>query len=411
MLLPGGRLPLNIFEPRYRAMYNDILFSGARRFMVCNVDGATGRLAEVGVLFYLEKKMETLELDAAGKQLAVRHHYRVESEHLRAQRAKLTAADFEQLDIIGRGAFGEVRLCRDKASGDVYAMKKLRKAEMVVKGQVSHVRAELDVMTEAQDDNPWVVSRGSPSRAAAAAAAASRADATAHLSPLRAGAAALLVPGRRVPLFGDGIRAGRRYAYFRSPPLAALPPPLLPLLASGVHATNAAPPPAADMMSLLMKRDVLTVEETKFYVAQVSRDCPHIAPLPRFFRCSPRPCCDHRTLASPRLLPPCAASDHRGHRFAPPIIVHPSRHQAGQLAARSGRSHQTVRFRVGQEPRAGITYRTSRPHAALPTAHTTAAALPTARIPAAALPPAPPLARPLSRVPLLSSHPIIIRCV
>ena len=128
----------------------------------------------------LEKKMETLELDAAGKQLAVRHHYRVESEHLRAQRAKLTAADFEQLDIIGRGAFGEVRLCRDKASGDVYAMKKLRKAEMVVKGQVSHVRAELDVMTEAQDDNPWVVSRGSPSRAAAAAAAASRADATAH---------------------------------------------------------------------------------------------------------------------------------------------------------------------------------------------------------------------------------------
>ena len=105
----------------------------------------------------LEKKMETLELDAAGKQLAVRHHYRVESEHLRAQRAKLTAADFEQLDIIGRGAFGEVRLCRDKASGDVYAMKKLRKAEMVVKGQVSHVRAELDVMTEAQDDNPWVV--------------------------------------------------------------------------------------------------------------------------------------------------------------------------------------------------------------------------------------------------------------
>ena len=115
----------------------------------------------------LEKKMETLELDAAGKQLAVRHHYRVESEHLRAQRAKLTAADFEQLDIIGRGAFGEVRLCRDKASGDVYAMKKLRKAEMVVKGQVSHVRAELDVMTEAQDDNPWVVRRGrcSPARA------------------------------------------------------------------------------------------------------------------------------------------------------------------------------------------------------------------------------------------------------
>ena len=176
----------------------------------------------------LEKKMETLELDAAGKQLAVRHHYRVESEHLRAQRAKLTAADFEQLDIIGRGAFGEVRLCRDKASGDVYAMKKLRKAEMVVKGQVSHVRAELDVMTEAQDDNPWVVRL--------------------HFS------------------FQDDV--------------------CLYLVMEYV--------PGGDMMSLLMKRDVLTVDETKFYVAQASRDC-HAATI-------------HRTALLPLLASPVLRS-------------------------------------------------------------------------------------------------------
>jgi serine/threonine protein kinase len=44
--------------------------------------------------------------------------------------------DFEQLDIIGRGAFGEVRLCREHRSGDVYAMKKLCKAEMVARNQV-----------------------------------------------------------------------------------------------------------------------------------------------------------------------------------------------------------------------------------------------------------------------------------
>jgi ABC-type transport system substrate-binding protein len=47
--LPYTSPVLNIFEPRYRAMYNDILFSGARRFMVCNVDSETGRMAEVGV--------------------------------------------------------------------------------------------------------------------------------------------------------------------------------------------------------------------------------------------------------------------------------------------------------------------------------------------------------------------------
>ena len=36
-------------------------------------------------------------------------------------------------------------------------MKKLRKSEMVAKGQVHHVRAELDVMSQVGDDNPWVV--------------------------------------------------------------------------------------------------------------------------------------------------------------------------------------------------------------------------------------------------------------
>jgi len=42
----------------------------------------------------------------------------------------------EQLDIIGRGAFGEVRLCREIRSNEVYAMKKLCKAEMVARNQV-----------------------------------------------------------------------------------------------------------------------------------------------------------------------------------------------------------------------------------------------------------------------------------
>jgi len=59
--LPYTNPVLNIFEPRYRAMYNDILFSGARRFMVCNVDQETGRLAETGVIFYLDELKEVSE--------------------------------------------------------------------------------------------------------------------------------------------------------------------------------------------------------------------------------------------------------------------------------------------------------------------------------------------------------------
>ena len=59
--LPFTTPVLNIFEPRYRAMYNDILFSGARRFMVCNVEQETGRMAEVGVIFYLDELKEVSE--------------------------------------------------------------------------------------------------------------------------------------------------------------------------------------------------------------------------------------------------------------------------------------------------------------------------------------------------------------
>jgi len=56
--LPYTTPVLNIFEPRYRKMYDDILFNGARRFMVTNVDEETGRLAEVGVVFYLDDLKE-----------------------------------------------------------------------------------------------------------------------------------------------------------------------------------------------------------------------------------------------------------------------------------------------------------------------------------------------------------------
>jgi len=59
--LPYTTTVLNIFEPRYRKMYNDILFNGARRFAVVNVDAETGRFAEVGVIFYLDDLKEVSE--------------------------------------------------------------------------------------------------------------------------------------------------------------------------------------------------------------------------------------------------------------------------------------------------------------------------------------------------------------
>ena len=105
----------------------------------------------------LEQRMDAMRLDEEKKSQVLDHLASLESEHVRSWRKKMSVDAFEQMDIIGRGAFGEVRLVRERESGNVYAMKKLRKSEMVSKGQVHHVRTELDAMSEVDDSNPWVV--------------------------------------------------------------------------------------------------------------------------------------------------------------------------------------------------------------------------------------------------------------
>merc|ERR1719367_1095211 len=84
-----------------------------------------------------------------------RQHAARETEYLRLKRAKLGVEDFEPLKVIGKGAFGVVRLVQKVDTGHVYAMKVLRKAEMVEKEQVAHVRAERDILVEV--DHTWVV--------------------------------------------------------------------------------------------------------------------------------------------------------------------------------------------------------------------------------------------------------------
>ena len=59
-----------------------------------------------------------------------------ETEFLRLKRARLTVDDFEPVKVIGKGAFGEVRLVQKHDTGHIYAMKILRKTDMVEKDQV-----------------------------------------------------------------------------------------------------------------------------------------------------------------------------------------------------------------------------------------------------------------------------------
>ncbi|KAF2869991.1 kinase-like domain-containing protein [Massariosphaeria phaeospora] len=80
---------------------------------------------------------------------------RAEAEYLRFLRTKERPQNFSTVKIIGKGAFGEVKLVQRKNDGKIYALKSLVKSEMFKKDQLAHVRSERDILAEA--DSPWVV--------------------------------------------------------------------------------------------------------------------------------------------------------------------------------------------------------------------------------------------------------------
>ncbi|XP_056409746.1 serine/threonine-protein kinase 38-like isoform X1 [Hyla sarda] len=148
----------------------------------------------------LEIAMNEEGLGDDEKRLRRSQHARKETEFLRLKRTRLGLDDFESLKVIGRGAFGEVRLVQKKDTGHIYAMKILRKADMLEKEQVAHIRAERDILVEA--DGAWVV--------------------------------------KMFYSFQD-----KRNLYL-----------IMEFL------------PGGDMMTLLMKKDTLSEEETQFYIAE-----------------------------------------------------------------------------------------------------------------------------------------------
>ncbi|KAI0265200.1 AGC/NDR protein kinase [Gloeopeniophorella convolvens] len=104
----------------------------------------------------LERRLQSDSLMSdERKQRQLLQHGKKESTYLRLRRTKLGLHDFRTVKVIGKGAFGEVRLVQKTDTGKIYAMKTLKKEEMLKKDQLAHVRAERDVLAES--NSPWVV--------------------------------------------------------------------------------------------------------------------------------------------------------------------------------------------------------------------------------------------------------------
>ncbi|CAO3685031.1 unnamed protein product [Umbelopsis ramanniana] len=103
----------------------------------------------------MEKRLQAEAGSTERKNRQLLSYGRKESQYLRLRRTRLGLDDFVTVKVIGKGAFGEVRLVQAADTGKIYAMKTLRKSEMFKKDQLAHVKAERDVLAES--DSPWVV--------------------------------------------------------------------------------------------------------------------------------------------------------------------------------------------------------------------------------------------------------------
>ena len=95
----------------------------------------------------LSQKMQELNLDKTEQSLIKQEILRSEAAQQRQKRQKVSILDFEPIKVIGKGAFGEVRVVRHKQTGKILAMKRMNKSEMTYKNQIQHVKAERDLLT------------------------------------------------------------------------------------------------------------------------------------------------------------------------------------------------------------------------------------------------------------------------
>ncbi|XP_054163107.1 LOW QUALITY PROTEIN: serine/threonine-protein kinase Warts-like [Oppia nitens] len=114
----------------------------------CHLQRETRRLQ-------LEQEMAKAGLSDEDQNQMRQMLYQKESNYLRLKRAKMDRSLFTKIKNIGVGAFGEVALVRKNDANQLYAMKTLRKSDVLKRNQVAHVKAERDILAEA--DNEWVV--------------------------------------------------------------------------------------------------------------------------------------------------------------------------------------------------------------------------------------------------------------
>lgn len=128
-----------------------IFFESYYHRLLTNPSGRTKRHLQ------LERQLESMGISEAEKAGMRKEWLANETEYMRLMRERVSVNSFLMIKTIGHGAFGVVKLVQEKETGLYFAMKVMRKADMLKKGQEGHVRAERDLMTAASESAQWIV--------------------------------------------------------------------------------------------------------------------------------------------------------------------------------------------------------------------------------------------------------------
>ena len=88
--------------------------------------------------------MQSKELSDSRKEQRKSNMRKSEANFLRFLRTSERPQNYNTLKIIGKGAFGEVRLVQRKHDGKIYALKSLIKAEMVLSAGIFRLASLID---------------------------------------------------------------------------------------------------------------------------------------------------------------------------------------------------------------------------------------------------------------------------
>ena len=101
------------------------------------------------------EQMECANLSEADKEQLYRQFQQEETEFSRLSRTRISSSRYQRIKLIGRGGFGDVWLVQDKTNSELFALKILKKSDIIMKDQLVNVRQERDILSAVS--NPWVV--------------------------------------------------------------------------------------------------------------------------------------------------------------------------------------------------------------------------------------------------------------